>query len=38
MSVGAFGMLLFLSRAGFDCENLDDLQGPEPGAAPGTRS
>jgi NADH-quinone oxidoreductase subunit N len=25
MSVGAFGMLLFLSRAGFDCENLDDL-------------
>jgi NADH-quinone oxidoreductase subunit N len=27
MSVGAFGMLLFLSRAGFDCENLDDLQG-----------
>jgi NADH-quinone oxidoreductase subunit N len=27
MSVGAFGMLLFLSRAGFDCENLDDLKG-----------
>ena len=27
MSVGAFGMLLFLSRAGFDCENLDDMRG-----------
>jgi NADH-quinone oxidoreductase subunit N len=27
MSVGAFGMLLFLSRAGFDCESLDDLRG-----------
>ena len=27
MSVGAFGMLLYLSRAGFDCENLDDLKG-----------
>jgi len=27
MSVGAFGMLLFLSRAGFECENLDDLRG-----------
>jgi len=27
MSVGAFGMLLFLSRAGFECENLDDLKG-----------
>jgi NADH-quinone oxidoreductase subunit N len=27
MSVGAFGMLLFLSRVGFECENLDDLKG-----------
>jgi NADH-quinone oxidoreductase subunit N len=27
MSLGAFGMLLFLSRAGFDCERLDDLRG-----------
>jgi NADH-quinone oxidoreductase subunit N len=27
MSLGAFGMLLFLSRAGFDCENLDDMRG-----------
>jgi NADH-quinone oxidoreductase subunit N len=27
MSVGAFGMLIFLSRAGFDCENLDDMRG-----------
>jgi len=27
MSVGSFGMLLFLSRAGFECENLDDLKG-----------
>jgi NADH-quinone oxidoreductase subunit N len=27
MSVGAFGVLLYLSRAGFDCENLDDLRG-----------
>jgi NADH-quinone oxidoreductase subunit N len=27
MSLGAFGMLLYLSRAGFDCENLDDLKG-----------
>ena len=26
-SVGAFGMLLFLSRKGFECENLDDLKG-----------
>jgi NADH-quinone oxidoreductase subunit N len=25
--VGAFGMLLYLSRAGFDCETLDDLKG-----------
>jgi NADH-quinone oxidoreductase subunit N len=27
MSVGAFGMLLFLSRKGFECENLDDMKG-----------
>jgi NADH-quinone oxidoreductase subunit N len=27
MSVGAFGMLLLLSRSGFDCENLDDMRG-----------
>ncbi len=27
MSVGAFGMVLFLSRAGFDCEQLDDFRG-----------
>jgi NADH-quinone oxidoreductase subunit N len=27
MSLGAFGMLLFLSRKGFECENLDDLRG-----------
>jgi NADH-quinone oxidoreductase subunit N len=27
MSVGAFGMLLLLSRAGFDCENLEDMRG-----------
>ena len=27
MSVGAFGMLLILSRAGFDCENLEDVRG-----------
>jgi len=27
MSLGAFGMLLFLSRKGFECENLDDLKG-----------
>ena len=27
MSLGAFGMLLFLSRAGFECENLSDLRG-----------
>ena len=27
MSVGAFGMLLFLSRAGFECENLEDFRG-----------
>ena len=27
MSLGAFGMLLYLSRAGFECENLDDMKG-----------
>ena len=27
MSLGAFGMLLFLSRAGLECERLDDLKG-----------
>ena len=27
MTVGAFGMLLLLSRAGFDCERLDDMRG-----------
>ena len=27
MSLGAFGMLLYLSRAGFECESLDDLKG-----------
>jgi NADH-quinone oxidoreductase subunit N len=27
MSVGAFGMLIYLSHAGFECENLDDLRG-----------
>jgi len=27
MSVGAFGMLLYLSRAGVECENLDDVKG-----------
>jgi len=27
MSVGSFGVLLFLSRKGFECENLDDLKG-----------
>jgi NADH-quinone oxidoreductase subunit N len=27
MSLGAFGMLLLLSRAGFECENLEDLRG-----------
>jgi NADH-quinone oxidoreductase subunit N len=27
MSVGAFGMLILCSRAGFDCENLDDMRG-----------
>jgi NADH-quinone oxidoreductase subunit N len=27
MSLGSFGMLVFLSRKGFECENLDDLKG-----------
>jgi NADH-quinone oxidoreductase subunit N len=27
MTLGAFGMLLYLSRAGFDCEALDDMRG-----------
>jgi NADH-quinone oxidoreductase subunit N len=27
MSLGAFGVLLLLSRAGFECENLDDVKG-----------
>ena len=27
MAAGAFGMLLVLSRKGFECENLDDLKG-----------
>ncbi len=27
MSLGAFGMLLYLSRAGFECENLEDMRG-----------
>ncbi|MGQ0547773.1 MAG: NADH-quinone oxidoreductase subunit NuoN [Betaproteobacteria bacterium] len=27
MAVGAFGVLLYLSRAGFDCEDLDDMRG-----------
>ncbi|HEV3010434.1 MAG TPA: NADH-quinone oxidoreductase subunit NuoN [Burkholderiales bacterium] len=27
MSLGAFGMLLYLSRAGFECENLEDVRG-----------
>jgi NADH-quinone oxidoreductase subunit N len=27
MAVGAFGMLLFLSGKGFECENLDDMRG-----------
>jgi len=27
MSLGAFGMLLYLSHAGFDCERLDDMKG-----------
>jgi len=27
MSLGSFGMLLYLSHAGFECENLDDMRG-----------
>jgi NADH-quinone oxidoreductase subunit N len=27
MSLGAFGMLLYFSRKGFECENLEDLRG-----------
>jgi NADH-quinone oxidoreductase subunit N len=27
MSLGAFGVLLYCSRAGFECENLDDMKG-----------
>ncbi len=27
MSLGAFGVLLYCSRAGFECENLEDLKG-----------
>jgi NADH-quinone oxidoreductase subunit N len=27
MTLGAFGVLLYRSRAGFECENLDDLKG-----------
>jgi len=27
MSVGSFGMLLYLSHKGFECENLEDLRG-----------
>jgi NADH-quinone oxidoreductase subunit N len=27
MSLGAFGTLIFFSRAGFDCENLEDMRG-----------
>src|SRR3954453_3143836 len=27
MTVGAFGMLIYLSHAGFECENLEDLRG-----------
>src|SRR5438105_7247031 len=27
MTLGAFGMLLYLSRKGFECENLDDFRG-----------
>jgi len=27
MSLGAFGMLLYLSRAGFECERLEDMKG-----------
>jgi NADH-quinone oxidoreductase subunit N len=27
MTVGAFGMMLYLSHAGFECENLEDMRG-----------
>jgi NADH-quinone oxidoreductase subunit N len=27
MTLGSFGMLLYLSHAGFECENLDDMKG-----------
>jgi NADH-quinone oxidoreductase subunit N len=27
MSLGAFGVLIYLSRAGFECENLEDVRG-----------
>jgi len=27
MSLGAFGVLIYFSRAGFECENLEDLKG-----------
>ena len=27
MTVGSFGMLIYLSHAGFECENLDDMKG-----------
>ena len=27
MSLGAFGMLLYLSRSGFECETLEDMKG-----------
>jgi NADH-quinone oxidoreductase subunit N len=27
MSLGSFGMLVYLSRAGFECERLDDMKG-----------
>jgi NADH-quinone oxidoreductase subunit N len=27
MSLGAFGVLIYLSRAGFECENLEDVKG-----------
>jgi NADH-quinone oxidoreductase subunit N len=27
MSLGAFGVLIYLSRSGYECENLDDLKG-----------
>ena len=30
MNLGAFGMILLLSRSGFEAENLDDFKGLEP--------